>query len=448
LGSSVRCLLTLVSAIVIGNATLALADDRIALVIGNGAYMNAIHLPNPRNDAEDVAAALARVGFETIVGLDLDKAAMDEHAIQFARRARDADVAIFYYSGHAMQFAGVNYLMPIDARLTDEADLRRMTRVDDIVADLQQARSLRILVLDACRDNPLAEGLRRSIGRTRTADVQHGLAKIDSPQGMIIAYATQAGRTAEDGTGRNSPYTKAFLKHIEAEEEIGTVFRRIGSDVYDATGHAQLPELSLSLIGEFYLRGRRPVVPATASGSHGMNTDPCAGAEAHWKSAETIGTKAGFEDHLSRFANCTFAGLARAKLAALPSAAEPAIRVSPANVIDPAAVGTWETMVPNSQGVARWIWEILPDGIYRFRSEGPGAARRHEGTMTLGDGRWTLLSTRGLAGWQDGGPYEFRDANTLVMTGRLGMGIWRRIAVPVGEGNMQRGAPGGGRSQR
>src|ERR1700730_688420 len=142
----------------------ALADRRIALVIGNGAYRNAPQLPNPKNDAQDVAAALKRTGFETILGLDLDKAGMDDAAIRFARAARAADVAIFYYSGHAMQFAGVNYLMPVDARLADEADLRRMARVDDIVADIQQARNLRILVLDSCRDNPLAEDLKRSIG--------------------------------------------------------------------------------------------------------------------------------------------------------------------------------------------------------------------------------------------------------------------------------------------
>jgi uncharacterized caspase-like protein len=197
------------------------AEKRVALVIGNGAYRNAIALPNPRNDAEDVSAALERLGFEIIFGINLDKSAMDDAAIRFARAAREADVAIFYYSGHAMQFAGYNYLMPVDAKLTDEADLRRMIRVDEVVADLQQAKNLRILVLDSCRDNPLADDLKRSIGLTRAASMQRGLARIDSPQGMIVAYATQAGRTAADGAGRNSPYTEAFLRHIEAPDEIG-----------------------------------------------------------------------------------------------------------------------------------------------------------------------------------------------------------------------------------
>jgi hypothetical protein len=234
------------------------AERRVALVIGNGAYRHAGTLPNPRNDAADTAAALKRVGFETIVGLDLDRAGMEDAVIRFSRTAREADVAMFFYAGHAMQHGGINYLMPVDARLLDEADLRRIIRVDEVVADLQQAKNLRILILDACRDNPLAEEFKRSIGSTRAAPVQRGLAKIDSPRGMIIAYATQAGRTAEDGRGRNSPFTTAFLKHIEAPDEIGTVFRRITSDVYETTKRTQVPELSLSLIGEFYLRGRPP----------------------------------------------------------------------------------------------------------------------------------------------------------------------------------------------
>src|ERR1700722_5366218 len=174
------------------------ADNRVALVIGNGAYAHVPHLPNPTHDAEDVAAALKHNGFEVILGTALDQAGMQNAAIRFARAARAADVAVFYYSGHAMQYAGVNYLVPVDAELRDEADLRRMARVDEILADLQQAKNLRLLVLDSCRDNPLAEQLKRTIGLTRAASIQRGLARIDSPEGMIVAYATQAGRTAED----------------------------------------------------------------------------------------------------------------------------------------------------------------------------------------------------------------------------------------------------------
>jgi formylglycine-generating enzyme required for sulfatase activity len=321
----------------------AQADNRIALVIGNGAYQNAPRLPNPRNDAQDVAASLKRSGFETILGLDLDQAGMQEAAIKFSRVARAADVAIFYYSGHALQYAGTNYLAPIDAKLNDEADLRRMTKVDEIVADLQQAKNLRILILDSCRDNPLEEQLRRSIGATRAMSLQRGLAKIDSPQGMIVAYATQAGRTAEDGDGRNSPYTAAFLKHIEEQEEIGTVFRRVSSDVYETTKHTQLPELSLSLIGEFYLRGRLDI---TFKPTPSL-PDACAAAGDHWKSAEAIGSVAAFQDHLARFPNCVFAGLARARIAAIE---KPAIDAKPAEDRQKVAIVTPPKISPSPCG--------------------------------------------------------------------------------------------------
>jgi len=290
-------------------ASSALAEKRVALVIGNGSYANAPRLPNPRNDAEDVSGALKRTGFEVIVGVDLDKPGMEDAAIRFARAARDADVAIFYYSGHAMQFAGVNYLMPVDAKLTDEADLRRMARVDDIIADLQQARNLRILVLDSCRDNPLAEELRRSIGRSRATGIQRGLAKIENAQGMIVAYATQAGRTADDGTGRNSPFTAAFLKHIEAVEEIGTVFRRITADVYQATKRSQLPELSLSLIGEYFLRGRPNVNPPAS-----LQTSPVEAAAAAWPLVENTASQAVLEDFIRQFGDTIYGSLARARL--------------------------------------------------------------------------------------------------------------------------------------
>lgn len=292
------------------------AEIRVALVIGNGAYQNAPALPNPRNDASDVAAALRQLGFETILATDLDKNGMDNAAIQFSRAARTADVAMFYYSGHAMQFGGVNYLAPIDARLKDEADLRRMFRVDDVVADLQQARNLRILVLDSCRDNPLADELKRSIGTTRALPLQRGLAKTDA-QGMIVAYATQAGRTAEDGVGRNSPYTAAFLRNIDKPDEIGTIFRRVSSDVYETTRHNQLPELSLSLIGEFYLKGNieltirqrpAPIPPITAPTPA---EDPAAKA---WAATQNTNSVAVLEEFIRQFGDTIYAGMARARL--------------------------------------------------------------------------------------------------------------------------------------
>jgi uncharacterized caspase-like protein/cyclophilin family peptidyl-prolyl cis-trans isomerase len=309
------------------NAASAHAERRVALVIGNSDYRNTHRLTNTRNDAQDVAAALKRIGFDTIVGIDLEQAGMQDAAIRFARAARDADVALFYYAGHAMQFAGVNYLVPIDASLRDEADLRRMTRVDEIVADLQQAKNLRILVLDSCRNNPLVEALTRSIGRTRAALLQRGLAKIASPEGMIIAYATQAGQEAEDGSGRNSPYTNAFLKHIETPAEIGTVFRRISADVYAATQRTQLPELSLSMIGEFYLT----IQPADT-------TSPRDRAAQVWAVTKDTASIAVLESFIRQFAGTEYGTMARARIEELKKSQMAAVAPATTPTAPPSSV--------------------------------------------------------------------------------------------------------------
>jgi len=328
----------------------ALADKRVALVIGNGAYVNEPHLPNPAHDAEDVSGALKRSGFEVIAGVDLTQAAMEDATIRFARASRSADVAVFYYSGHAMQFNGINFLMPVDAKLEDEADLKRMTRVDEILDDLQQAKNMRILVLDSCRDNPLAESLKRSIGLTRGASLQRGLSKMEAPIGTIISFSTQAGSTARDGDGRNSPFTSAFLKHIEEPQEIGDILREISSDVYDTSGKTQLPELSLSIIGKFYLNG--PVSVTVNPPAQQPAPDPCAAAEAHWKAADSIGTIAAYEDHVARFSRCAFADLARARIDALKQkmASVPATMPPPAGATVPSTAtkafdGNWDVVV-------------------------------------------------------------------------------------------------------
>ena len=137
----------------------AKAERRVALVIGNSKYRDAPALRNPRNDAEDVAGALQRLGFAITLALDADRSAIEKALEEFAGEAESADVALFYFAGHAMQHDGVNYLMPVDANLSSQAGLRRMTRLNDIVADVKRAKALRIMIVDACRDNPLAAKL-------------------------------------------------------------------------------------------------------------------------------------------------------------------------------------------------------------------------------------------------------------------------------------------------
>lgn len=398
----------------------ASAETRVALVIGNGAYAATAQLPNPSHDAEDVAASLKRSGFEVIQGIDLRQADMQDLTIRFARAASRADVAMFYYSGHAMQYNGVNYLMPVDAVLADEADLKRFVRVDDIVNDLQQAKNLRILVLDSCRDNPLAETLKRSAGATRAASIGRGMSKVEAPRGTIVSFSTQSGQVAADGVGRNSPYTTAFLKHIEEPHEIGDVFRDISSDVYDASGKAQLPELSLSIIGKFYLNGPVSVTIAPAAPQAAPKADPCSAAEAHWKAADGIGTLAAFEDHLARFPNCIFATLAKARVEGLKQKVAVAPSGNARTTGSKDFDGNWDVTLNcqptgKAQGFTRPLVATVANGVFHAEAQGKDGVNRLEIDGQIPAGGKTTLSARGTTGASTytlnnlapGSPYAF-----------------------------------------
>ncbi|MFJ5370776.1 caspase family protein, partial [Bosea sp. CER48] len=229
-------------------------ERRVALVIGNSSYRNAPALPNTVNDARDMAAALRKVGFEVIDGVDLNKRGMDEVLTRFARLAQDADSVMFYFAGHGFQFNGENYLVPVEAKIEDEVGVQyETTRLADVVTALNFAKGVKIMVLDACRNNPFVNQLARRQA-TRGFFVGSGLAPVARAQGMVIAYATQANDVAADGAGRNSPFTAALVREIDQPGlEVATLFRRVQKSVYDATSGRQTPELSLSLLGDFYL---------------------------------------------------------------------------------------------------------------------------------------------------------------------------------------------------
>jgi uncharacterized caspase-like protein len=236
----------------------ARADRRIALVVGNANYTNpSLVLSNPKNDAEDVAVALRSLGFEVVQAIDANKRDMDLSMAKFARLATDSDAALFYYAGHALQYQGRNYLMPIDAEVEDEVSLRyQMTAIDDVRAALDRANGVKVMILDACRNNPVVDSLRRKMsGETRAlGGGVRGLARIDKTQGTVIAYSTAADEVAADGQGRNSPFTTAFLKRLqEPGLEIEQLFRRVAADVNSATGGRQRPETYVSLLSDYYL---------------------------------------------------------------------------------------------------------------------------------------------------------------------------------------------------
>jgi hypothetical protein len=240
------------------------AERRVALVIGNAEYQSTAALPNPANDAQDMAAALREVGFEVIVETNVNKRALETALARFGRLSQGADAALFYYAGHGIQYRGRNYLVPVDARLEDEFSVNyELTRLDDVLFAVSQASGVKLLILDACRNNPLADRLIRST--SRNIGIARGLTLIDDARGMFIAYATQPNQVADDGHDRNSPFTSALLKEIkEPGLEIGAFFRRVAADVDRATNGRQFPELSISMTGEFYLNTRETDLQAWA----------------------------------------------------------------------------------------------------------------------------------------------------------------------------------------
>ena len=233
----------------------ALADKRVALVIGNSAYVQSSALPNPVNDASDMSAALRKVGFEVTLGLDVDKRGFDAKVREFARTLEGADVALFFYAGHGLQVGGRNYLVPVDARLQGERDLDFDTvGVDFILRQMELGREgkTNVVFLDACRDNPLSRNLARSMG-TRSASVGQGLAQVQTGVGTFIAYSTQPGNVAVDGQGRNSPFTAALTKGVsEAGRNLTSVMIDVRKDVLSATGGKQVPWDHSALTGDFY----------------------------------------------------------------------------------------------------------------------------------------------------------------------------------------------------
>jgi len=235
---------------------IAISDQkRVALVLGNSAYLNTASLANPKNDADAIATKLDNLGFTVIKGLDLDKVGMELAIRNFVREMVDADVTLFFYAGHAMQVDGINYLIPVDAALEDSTALDFETiNFNSVINFMNADDRTSIALLDACRNNPLARTFKRKLSKTRAILVQKGLAAPSSEGGqLLIGFATSPNEVALDGDGINSPFTAALLKHIETPGlEIEQMLKRVKADVYDETGGSQSPWNNSALRTEFY----------------------------------------------------------------------------------------------------------------------------------------------------------------------------------------------------
>jgi uncharacterized caspase-like protein len=241
----------------------ALAQKRAALVIGNSAYQNTSTLANPRNDASDMAAVLRQLGFQVIVGLDLDKTSFDRKVRDFAELLPGARVGVFFYAGHGIQVAGQNYLVPIDARLTTAAALDwEMVRLDLIQRTMERETETNVLFLDACRDNPLGRNLARAMG-TRSTQIGRGLAAAEAGVGTLISFSTQPGNAALDGSGRNSPFSGALVKRLgTSSDDLSAVLIEVRNDVRKETQNQQVPWEHSALTGRFYFNPSASAVPS------------------------------------------------------------------------------------------------------------------------------------------------------------------------------------------
>jgi hypothetical protein len=234
----------------------AVAERRVALVIGISAYKNVPLLPNPARDATAVADALRRTGFQTVIlQTDLPKEKLVDALRDFAQLADAADWAVVYYAGHGIEMGGSNYLIPVDARLSTDRDVGfEAVPMDQVLSAVDGAKKLRVVLLDACRDNPFANQMRRTLN-TASRSIGRGLASIEPESGTLVVYAAKHGETALDGSGANSPFATALIKNIQIPGlEVRRMFDFVRDDVMDMTMRKQQPFSYGSISGrqEFY----------------------------------------------------------------------------------------------------------------------------------------------------------------------------------------------------
>src|SRR5258706_10315621 len=262
-----RFMMVALSAIsILLSVNVAKADRRVAFVVGNGAYKNVQPLPNPPIDAKSMAGLLRNVGFEVVEGTNLTRDKMTERLLEFGKKAQGADVAVFFYAGHGIAISGTNYLLPIDADIKSEMDVKlgAAINIDLTLEQTMGDAKVKLVFLDACRDNPFAAKM-KSNSATRSVNVQTGLAEMKSGEGTLIAFATGPGQTALDGQeGTNSPFTRALLANIATPGvEIQQAMTEVRAQVSEETNKGQLPWGHTNLIGAVYLNPA--AMPAAAA---------------------------------------------------------------------------------------------------------------------------------------------------------------------------------------
>jgi hypothetical protein len=303
------------------SANTAMADKRVAFVVGNGAYKNVAALPNPAVDAKSMAKLLRNVGFDVVEGSNLTRDKMTEKLLDFGKKAEGADVALFFYAGHGIAVNGTNYLLPVDADLKSEMDVKlgAAINVDLTLEQTMGDAKVKLVFLDACRDNPFAAKI-RSAKATRSVSVASGLAEMKSGEGTLIAFATGPGQTALDGeAGTNSPFTRALMANIASPGvEIQQAMTKVRAQVNEETSKNQLPWGHTNLIGSVYLNPVAGGSTVEAANTPVAVAGPASEVELEfWRSIKDSNKPEELNAYLTNYPNGTFKPIALARIASL-----------------------------------------------------------------------------------------------------------------------------------
>jgi uncharacterized caspase-like protein len=294
--------------------------SRIALVIGNAAYRHASPLTNTANDSEQMARLLTAAGFEVRRHRDLALADFQQAVREFAARSQNAEQAVVFFAGHGLEISGINYLIPVDARLASDFDVPdEAVSLDRILTAIEPARQLRMVILDACRNNPFVSNMRRT---SASRGVGRGLARVEpTTSNTLVAFAAKAGTIAEDGKGQNSPYTAALLKYIALPGlDLRIALGRVRDEVLAATGHRQEPFIFGSLGGSLVTLAEPVASNGNVTNASEGAPDRDAAARRDYELASRVGNAEALRSYVSRYPEGFYADLARAHLAKLDDA--------------------------------------------------------------------------------------------------------------------------------
>ena len=370
----------------LSSLSFAIAQQRIALVIGNSNYKLISSLPNPKNDADLMSKTLEDVGFEVVTAIDADRRGMSRAVKKFGKKLRLAGkdaVGLFFYAGHGVQAEGSNFLVPIGAEIEDQSDLSLETlSASDILSQMESAgNALNLVILDACRNNPYK-------GRVRSNS--RGLARLNAASGSLVAFAAAPGQVAADGTGTNSPYTKALTVAMKQPGlTIEQVFKQTRRDVEEQTGGQQTPWEESSLKGDFsFINVEQPSIAAAQPAISTATPDNSALEVAYWNSIQSSQDAAVFKAYLNRFPNGTFTELATIKLKGLER--KVAALTPPAQ--SSARTLTTQTTTPDAATSAAGLFSSKRELVKAIQTE-LNSRRCNAGAV---DGAWGAQSSRAV----------------------------------------------------